>query len=244
MESDILTARIFDTADICDRNNIPKYLGFLSIEESVLAEHLLSKRNISFSLYGGFSDATRKMLGCFPEWMSEYTFPITPLTFIFREEDTLSHRDFLGSLMGLGIKRETVGDILVEKGRAVVFVIDEIADYILNEIKKIGRTGVKISKGYNGNLPKGDSLQDFSVTISSQRIDCVVSALGSFSRNTACEKIAFGLVSINSVVCEKTTKTVSQGDVVTIRGKGKFIIDSISDKTRKDRIVLRYKKYV
>lgn len=244
METEILTARIFDTADICDRNNIPKYLGFLSLEESVLAQRLLSKRNISFSLFGGYQDANRKMLGCFPDWMTEYNFPITPLTFTYRAEDTLNHRDFLGSLMGLGIKRETVGDILIENGRAIVFVTDEMADYILNEINKVGRTGVKISKGYSGELPKGDSLQDFSVTIASNRLDCVVSALGNFSRNTACEKISLGLVSVNSVVSEKSTKTISQNDVVTIRGKGKFIIDSFCDKTKKDRIVLRYKKYV
>ncbi len=244
MESEILTARIFDTADICNRNNIPKYLGFLSMEESVLAEHLLSKRSVSFSFYGGYDNASRKMLGCFPEWMTEYSFPITPLTFTFREKDTLSHRDFLGSLMGLGIKRETVGDILIESGRAITFVTDEIADLILNEVKKVGRTGVSISRGFYGDLPKGSFLQDFSVTIASQRLDCVVAALGNFSRNTACEKIALGLVSVNSVVCEKTIKTISQGDVVTIRGKGKFIISSICDKTRKDRIVLRYQKYV
>ena len=244
MESSILTARIFDTVDLCDRNNIPKYLGFLSLEESVLAEHLLSKRNISFSLYGGFIDANRKMLGCFPDWMTEQEFPITPLTFTFREEDTLTHRDFLGSLMGLGIKRETVGDILIEKGRAIAFVTNEIADYIVNEVKKVGRIGVTVSKGYSGDLPVGDTLKDFSVTIASKRLDCVVSALGNFSRNTACEKITLGFVSVNSVVCEKATKIVLDGDVVTIRGKGKFIVDSICDKTKKDRIVLRYKKYV
>ncbi len=244
METEILLARIYDTADICERTNKPKFLGFLSQEESVLVKKTLEKRSVDYILYGGYDYAQRVMLGCFPEWQEKKEFPIVAVTFSYRKADSLSHRDFLGSLMGLGITRESVGDILIEDGRAVAFVTTDIADFILSQIEKVGRTGVEVSKGCSFPLPESSKLVELEGTVASQRLDCIVAELCNFSRNTALEKIANGTVSINSVVCEKATKTVEAGDAVTIRGKGKFVIISLSSKTRKNRIVLRYSKYV
>ena len=138
METELFIARVGDTADICERTSRPKYMSFLSAEQAVLASGILSKRGVDFALWGGYDTAERCVLGCFPDWMEEKTFPVTPITFSFRKSDVLRHKDFLGSLMALGIKRETVGDILIENGRAVVFVLDDIADYILSEVNKIG----------------------------------------------------------------------------------------------------------
>lgn len=244
METELLRARIDDTADICERTGRPKYLGFLSCEEAVLAQKTLEKRSVSFELSGGYNGAERVMLGCFPDWMDEAEFPIQAITFTYRKTDILRHRDFLGSLMSLGLKRESVGDILIEEGRAVVFTADEIADYVIAQTEKIGRVGVKAEKGYTFPLPQRDALAEFSETVASERLDCVVAALAGISRGTAAQKIAEGTVSVNSVVCEKATKTVAQGDVVAVRGKGKFVIDSLEDRTRKNRIVLKYKKYI
>ncbi len=244
MDSEILIARIRDTADICERNNVPKFLGFLSEEECVLAERTLCNSKQKFKLFGGYETAKRKILGFLPFWTDDMDFPITALLFSYRKEDVLRHRDFLGSLMALGLKRETIGDILIEEGKAVIFVLNDIADYIINEISKIGRTGVTVSKGYDGELPQSDTLTEFTVSVASERLDCVVSAIAGISRNAATEKITYGLVSVNSQITEKTTKSVVSGDVISVRGKGKFIIDSITDITKKNRIILRYKKYV
>ena len=244
METEILKARITDTADICLRTGKAKFLGFLSLEESVLAERTLGRNSINFTLFGGYDGAERVMLGCFPDWDEERKFPIIPVTFTYRKTDTLTHRDFLGSLMALGLRRESIGDILVEEGRAIAFVTEEIAGYILSQIEKIGRTGVTVTKGFSLPLPAKNELAEFSCTVASQRLDCVVAALCNISRGAAAQKISEGLVSVNSAVTEKTTKSVSAGDAVTVRGKGKYIIDSITDKTRKNRIVLKYKKYI
>lgn len=243
METELLRARISDTAEICHRTNKPKFFGFLSKEESVLAEKTLSKTNVKFALNGGYDGAERVVLGCFPDYVEDFSFPITAVCFTYRKTDTLRHRDFLGSLMGLGLKRETVGDILVEEGRAVAFVSDEVVNYIVTQLDKVGRTGVKVTVGCDFDLPKKDSLTEHSVTVASERLDCVVSALVGVSRNTAAELISQGLVSVNSAVCEKQTKNILQGDAVTVRGKGKFIIDGIDGRTRKNRIILKFKKY-
>lgn len=244
METELFIARIGDIADICEKTQRPKYMGFLSPEQSVLAEQILSKRNIKFGFFGGYEGADRVFLGCFPDWMESYEYPITAITFSYRTSDKLSHRDFLGSLMALGIKRETVGDILIEEGRAVAFVADEITDYILSQIEKIGRTGVELKKDYKEPLPSRGELREFTETVASLRLDCVVAAAGKLSRNIANEKISNGFVSVNSVTVEKSTKFVSDGDILTVRGIGKFIISSSDGRTKKDRVVLKYKKYI
>ncbi len=244
METELFIARVGDTADICEKTSRPKYMSFLSAEQAALASDILSKRGVDYAFWGGYEAAERCILGCFPDWMEEKTFPVSPITFSYRKSDVLRHKDFLGSLMALGIKRETVGDILIEDGRAVAFVHSEIAEYILSEVTKIGRTGVTAALGFAEPFPQKNELKEFVDTVSSLRLDCVVSAIAGVSRATAAEKINDGFVAINSVTVQKITKTVTDGDIVTVRGSGKFIIDSVLDRTRKDRIILKYRKYV
>ncbi len=244
MGTELFIARVGDTADICEKTLRPKYMSFLSAEQVVLASGILSKRGVAFAFWGGYEAAERQVLGCFPDWMEDRPFPITPITFSFRKSDLLRHKDFLGSLMALGIKRETVGDILIEKGRAVIFVLDDIADYILSEVSKIGRTGVTVTVGFEKPLPQRNELKQFTETLASLRLDCVVSAVAGISRSSAVEKIDNGFVAINSVIVQKSTKIVSDGDIITVRGSGKFIIEASADRTKKDRIILKYKKYV
>ncbi len=244
METDLLKDRLFDTVNISERTNKPKFLGFLSAEQTVFARNILEKLNCNYEFYGGYADAQRVMLGCLPEWAENAEFPITAVTAEFRKVDKLTHRDVLGSLMALGLKRETIGDILNEEGRAVIFLCSENADYVISQISKIGRVGVTLKKGYVLPLPKTGEMIEQSVTVASERLDCVVSALIGVSRNKATEKIEQSLVAVNSVVTEKVTARVTDGDIISVRSKGKFIIESLQDKTKKDRLVLKYKKYV
>ncbi len=243
MESEILIARINDTLEISQRTSKPKFFGFLSREEAALVQKTLENRNADFCLFGGYEGAQRVMLGCLPEWCDNADFPISAVTFSYRTADELHHRDFLGALMALGITRESVGDILVENGRSVVFFKSEILPFVMGNITKIGRVGVTLKEGFEAPLPTGDKLVSMSVTVPSLRLDGVVSALGSVSRSKADELINMGFVSVNSQICEKATKQVFMGDVLSIRGKGKFIISNTLQKTRKDRIVLEFKKY-
>jgi RNA-binding protein YlmH len=142
MESELLLARVSDVLEQSVTSNKPKFLGFLSLEESVLVKNFLEKRNAHFCLYGGYQDSQRKMLCCCPEWSENPNFPITALSFKYRNDAELKHRDFLGSLMALGIKRETVGDILIENGRTVAFLKNEVVDFVVQNVQKVGNTGV------------------------------------------------------------------------------------------------------
>lgn len=243
MDSDLLLARVKDLYNLCEKTGVPKFLGFLTPSQSAIVQkQLIGKAKHNF--FGGYDMAERTMLCFLPDWCDEPQYPISAITFTYRKCDKLGHRDFLGALMALGIVREAVGDILVEDGRAVVFVHSELADFISSQIEKIGSVGVTITKGFAGPLPTCGKKQEFVSTIASSRIDCVVSALCNFSRREAAERISDGMVSVNSLACEKTTRTIVEGDIVTIRQKGRFEILSCSEFSKKGRIILKYNKYV
>ena len=244
MDSNIFPSRVKDTVDICEKTSAPKFLGFLTSEEIKISDEILKKRNIKYAFSGGYNQAERMYLVCLPEWCDSVDFPITAITFKFREEDKLTHRDFLGSLMALGITREKIGDILVEDGRAVVFAASEISKHIINQISKVGRVGVTISEGFSEPLPSLGTLMDFSVTVTSLRLDCVVSSLCGISRSKATELILSGAVLVNSMLCDKTTRAIKNSDKITVRGKGKYVIDNLNDISKKGKIILKYKKYI
>ncbi len=246
MDSKLLIPRIKDAVRLCDTSGLPRFIGFLTTEEAAEALKTAKTLHCRFNLYGGYDSAERVVFGVYPDWCEdEAAFsPVRAVTFVYRRQDKLAHRDFLGALMSLGITRETVGDILIEEGRTVVFLLREVVPTVLNGVSKVANAGVTVSNGFTEPLPGQGEMQDISDTVASERLDCVVSALLKCSRNEAAELIRDGAVSVNSVCVDKSTKTVSAGDKITVRRRGKFIIESASSRTRKDRIVLKAKKYI
>lgn len=244
MDAELFEARTEDCFTLCERTSVPKFLGFLTPAEAARADGLLKRLGAKYEFFGGYDEAERRYLCCFPDWCEEPYFPIRAFTFRFRECDGLSHRDFLGLLMSLGIVREAVGDILVEKGRAVVFLSEDISDYVVSNIEKVGNVGVAVSEGFELPLPGASQKIECSDTVASARLDCVVGALCGLSRNTAAELIEQGAVSVNSLACLKLTKNVCSGDRVTVRGKGRFDIVSTDGVSKKGRIILVYTKFI
>ncbi len=242
-ETDFLP-RVEDAYNLSYRLGTPKFLGFLTAAEVALAEGFLKNR-AEYTLFGGYEDAERVYLCVFGNaaHISNDAFPISAVTFSFRSCDTLTHRDVLGSLMSKGIKRETVGDILVENGRAVVFINRDIARFIINETDKIGRVGVKVSEGFSLPLPEGSTKVTERKTVASLRLDAVVAALTNTSRGRAEELINGGFVAINSSLCLKTTRQITTGDKITVRGYGKFTVTEQGGTTKKGRTVILTEKY-
>lgn len=243
MDTKLLPARVNDLINGCRKTGVPKFIGFLKPEEVALAVKQF-KCSEKYLLFGGYPQAERTLLAVLPDWCETPDYPITPITFTYRKCDTLTHRDFLGSLMALGIARETVGDILIESGRAVVFVLSDISDFVITQIEKIGRVGVELSVGYTEPLPALNQVKTDTVTVASLRVDCVVAALCGLSRNEACQKISDGLVTLNSVCCQKPTQNIQEGSTLTVRKKGRFEIVSFDGYSKKGRIILKYNKFV
>ena len=246
MDGSLLTSRADDLVSLCDKTGVPKFMGFLRPEEASLVAAAAAKSGLKHTFFGGYEDAERVFFGVFPDWSDIDTalFPITALTITFRKQDNLSHRHFLGTFMSLGITRESVGDILIEKGRAVAFFKAEVADYILSELKKVSGAGVSAQKEFTLPLPGMSGFEEITDTVASARLDCVVAALLSVSRSTACEYISQKCVSVNSLCTEKSVKTIVSGDKITVKGKGKFLIESIDTFTKKKRLILKAKKYI
>ncbi len=244
MEGELLIPRALDLIFLSESTSKPHFLGFLTEEEATTVYTAIKGKTENISFFGGYDNAERTLFCAYPEWCSEIKFPIEAVTFSFNGAYKLSHRDFLGALMSIGIKRESVGDILLDEDRAIVFLRIEVLEFVLTQITKVGRVGVKLSRGYEGDLPQKSILKPFSTTVASMRLDCVVSALCNISRGLATDLIEESKVSLNSVFIEKSTKTVEAGDKLSVRGYGKFYITSDSDLTKKGRIILKYNKYV
>lgn len=245
-EDDLLISKLRDAVRLCEIKSSPRFVGFLDTRQAAVSLAMARKEKADFGLFGGYDDAERVVMGLFPHFYDKeiVKYPVTAITFSYRKADKLTHRDFLGSLMALGIKRECIGDILVEDSRAVIFVIDDIAQFIMSEVTKVGKTGVRCELGLIGELPAGGGFEDINDTVASARLDNIVSALLSVSRGKAEEKILLGLVSIDGLPCEKSSRTVSEGSVIRIRGAGKFIVDSLSGRSKKGRVLLRARKYI
>lgn len=244
MDEKFLTARIDDLCELCDKTNAPKFLGFLSEKEAAIANKHLSGSKKAIVFYGGYEGALRTVLGVLPEGLSDVPFPITPLSFVFRKQDELAHRDFLGVITGSGIAREKIGDILVQKGRAVVFADPSAAKFILSQIDKVGRVGVTVREGFDQPLPEASQKKEFSDTVASLRLDCVIAAICGLSRKEAIEHIEKEYVFVNSLVSDKITSRVKNGDIISVRKKGRFIIKSVDGVSKKGRTVLIYDKYI
>lgn len=244
-EVGILEARLFDAVSVCSKRSVPKFVGFIDASGAAMALKVAQKEKARFMLWGGYEGAERVYFGVFPDWCEPDAsmFPFVKLKIINKSSRILEHRDILGALMSAGIERDTVGDILTEEKQAFVFVAESVADHVINETVKIASAGVELLRDDSEYVPMQGSFLECSDTVASLRLDAVVSALGNCSRSAATELIASGLVAVGGIMIQKPTKEVLEGDVLTIRKKGKFIIDSTGDLTKKGRIVLKYRKY-
>lgn len=235
-----------DAAELCDRRNRPVFTDFLTEAEQAAAESVMNRLHANFLLWGGFEGAERRMLGVFPPYDEPEAdlFPIDGVTASFRAADSVEHRSVLGTLMAQGIERSCVGDILIESGRCVFFCRTTVTHALIADVGKIGGVGVRLSQGFEDPLPAAHSFMEISTTVASARLDCITAALAGVGRGKAEELITAGEVMINSVICKKVSQTVFEGDKLTVRGTGKFIIDDLGNVTRKGRRILSARKYV
>ena len=194
------------------------------------------------------------MLGLFPDYLAlsegmdrailEEQFPIQRVALFFRAQDAITHRDILGSLMGLNLKRELIGEILTGEDFAVVFCTGAAAQLILSELERVGRAGIKKQQGYEGELPPLYRLEYQTGTVSSLRLDCAVSLATNLSREKSAALIEGGQVSLNFFEENKISREVGEGDILSIRGYGRYVLSKVGSVSKKGRLHLTLGKYV
>lgn len=235
----LLLSKAQDTIELSYKRNSPCFFGFLNeTEVQTIKDNLYLDDTCTF--YGGYDDAQRVIFSCGECSKTEY--PLVPVKFLYKKEYQLSHRDFLGALMSTGIERSTIGDILTGEGETIVFVKSEIVNHILGEISKIGRIGVKLSVVDVSDVSYTASFDEIPLTVSSLRIDVVVSALCRLSRDSSQKLIKSELVAVNHKVNTNVSKPVVIGDVISIRKFGKFVFadDNGFSKKGKHRITVKH----
>lgn len=243
----LLLGRIWDKWEQCQKRNVPSVTGFLSPQEQAMAQRLLSAMGVmsGFLFWGGYDGAERRQLHFLPDWQDEAEDSIHLLRCQFYEDGALSHRDFLGSLMGLGLTREKIGDILVMENSADILVSDSVSDFLLTNWNSAGRSKIKVTQQdlHHLHIPQQHT-KEIRDTVPSLRLDCIVAAGFSTSRVKAAEAIAAGRVQINWTTCQKSDATVSEGDVLSVRGLGKCRLESIGNITKKGRVFVTLQRYI
>lgn len=233
--------RFEDLASRSNERGYPIYSDFLGISE--ISELFACRFPVSVNLWGGYEGAERSV-ACFGDreyFTDNGDYPIKciliePVNQKFA--DDLTHRDFLGSLMGLGIRREVLGDIIISENKGFLFCLDTIADYIIENLTQVKHTTVecKITDEIPQNaLPQPENIE---LIVSSERLDVIVAAVYNLSRSKVLPCFEHERVFVNGKAETRASSVVNIGDKISVRGFGRFIYNGVLRHTKKDRLVI------
>lgn len=251
-EDKILLASAEDKFQQCRQQYTATNTGFLDLRQRGLMEAFCGSlcrgsQEVRCCFFGGYEDAERTVCLFLPDYAeAESSHPLS----VIRAEvpsggKRLNHRDYLGSLTGLGVRREMIGDILFHSTGADIIIMEEIRDFLLYNYGKAGRTSLTLESVSLENLriPQQKSVEKKD-TVASLRLDNVISSAFSLSRAKSADVIRRGLVFVNNVPAEKTDMQVKEGDRLVLRGKGKVLLRQAGGRTRKDRIPIVTERYL
>ncbi len=240
--------RLLDIVAIAQRKYESGFSTFLEAQVSAeVKSYIHAPDGFACGFFGGYSDAERLMFGVWPEYEEDPygAFPIALLKIDLPQHKTLSHRDCMGAILALGLKREILGDILCDTQCFYVFVHEKMASYILNNLDKIGSVGVKVCQisfdAFNPPQPKTESKGIF---VMSNRLDAVLAGTLDLSRAKAAELIHCERVSVNHIVKVQTDIKVNTGDLLSVRGFGRYKVGEEGNKSRKGRTYLEMIHYL
>ena len=255
-EDKLLISKMLDKIELSKSKNKIENTDFLDMYQKYLLEKILKQEKMNnYIISGGTEDTERNIIVFYPEKLKEVVnknykkiLPIICIRINLPKEmyGKYSHRDYLGGLMKLGIKREKIGDIFVFKDGVDLLILDEISKFLLNNISSLTRFGKsKIEKiSIEDIRTKEINKEEINVIVSSMRLDCIVSELLKTSRGKAEDIIKEQRVFVNFENVDKLTKQIKENDLITIRGKGRFEISKIEGITRNNRVKLIVNKFV
>ena len=248
-EDRYLLAKLWDKINSGINKNIMANTSFLSPREQEMARYLFGDVE-GLYYFGGYEDSERRMLIYLPDYLIEDSLydeesPVVCLRAKFYENDELSHRDFLGALMGSGIERECVGDILVGKGSCDFFVTREMTNYIMQNFISAGRTKISLTEIpiKEASVPVAE-VKEIKDTLASLRLDAVISSGFRVGRNLASQYVEGGKVQINGLPTEKPDKQIAEGAKISVRGLGKILLREVKGQTKKGRISVIIERYI
>ncbi|MBC8558536.1 RNA-binding protein [Fumia xinanensis] len=245
-EREYFLAGIRNLIELSMRQDAMKFSSFLNEQQQAMAEPIVRKSGAQYRFYGGFPGAQRQMLGVFPDHMEPLDdyFPLKAFTFRYPDNYHLSHRDFLGTLMAQQIKRETIGDIVITSGKAFLFAEERVQKLVATQIDKVGGVGVTVEQGVDGPVTAVQKFRELKGTLASLRLDASVSLVTGLSREKAAKLITSGMVTLNYLDKSQGASLLKEGDILTVRGYGKFRLTTVGHETRKGRISVLFDAFV
>lgn len=246
MDELLLKKRISELRKRAEFSYRTEFTDFLTLSEIDTAKTVLTGSNYMF--YGGHEDTERQMLCIAPEEVdiTPELFPICGIRIVpkhMKFAGDFSHRDVLGSVLGLGLDRDVIGDIFVKEKEAYLLCAERIAGFLTEQLVQIRHTNVvcEIAKDEETSFSK--EFQTVSRTVSAVRIDSIAAAAFGVSRSSASTAISGGKVFINGREITSPSASVKEQDVISFRGFGKARLKEIGNLTKKGRISVTLERY-
>lgn len=249
-EDRMTAAQIADKLQQCARRNLLTHTMFLNPHEQAIAREVISCcGHPAHILKGGYEEAERRVVLFLPDYLSAELLTAEDLPFgivraAWGKSAKLTHRDILGSLMAQGIRREVLGDILVREDGCDLFVLRDCMRFLLDNWSSAGRYGispVEIAPEAL-KLPQDDGVE-VQDTVATLRTDAVLGSGFSLSRGKASALIAAGRVSLNGCECQKPDKLLQAGDILSVRGQGRLILQEVGGLSKKGRLRILMRRF-
>lgn len=249
-DSRMALARVLDKAQRAQARNIPAHSQFLTDGEQRLAQQALAAAGCPrYQFWGGYEGAERKVCVFLPDWAEEFwpeseDDPLAAVEVTAPMDARLSHRDYLGAMMGLGLSRDGLGDILTTPAGCQAVCLKSALPTLLTQWTEAGRHTVRVREIPLAQLTPGES--DVKVrreTFQSLRFDAVAAAGFGISRAKASSLIAGGRILLNHLPCAKPDKLLEAGDSLTGKGLGKCVLARVTGESRKGRIMAELERY-
>lgn len=250
-EEQLLVSRFRDLAHMADSRGIVLFSDFLNLHEQNLFYQIKNELpDVKYLSYGGYGDAERKIL-CFCGDFSVdnengIEFPIACLHITPKNpkfSDKLTHRDILGAVLNLGIERCKTGDIIVDNNEAYIFCCSSICDFIISQLERVKHTMVGVSIIDIRDFKYEPKLRPVTGTVSSVRLDSVLSVAFNGSRSSLSGLIAGGKVFVNGKNVLSNSYNLKENDIVSVRGYGRFIFAGTMNQTKKGRYLVKVLVY-
>ena len=241
-ENEILVSRISDLYYKSIERNCPSFTSFLNEQEiSVCLSALKDFGMTDYSFFGGYNNSQRKVLGFSA---IEDEFPISIIEFRYRKQDTLNHRQFLGTLLSTGLKRSVIGDIICKEGITYVFAISNQAEYIISQVTRVARVGVKSKLIKLNDFTYTPEFKFYNYSVASLRLDAVVSAITGLSRDKTRTLILSKSVLVNHLEVDNLSARLNISDTISIRKYGRYVLEEVGGLTKKGRQKIIIKQYI
>lgn len=244
----LIQKRLLELSDQAYERGIPVFTDFLNLSELNIFFHTIAQHSyLKWDMSGGYENAERQIVAFLPDAFSyEIDYPITCLKIEPLQQkfsDSLTHRDFLGAILNLGIDRGKIGDILLKDNIGYVYCHSSLCTFLTEELVKIKHTKIKSAVVETGFFMEPQTKEVIG-TVSSVRIDSILSLALNTSRSSLTRLTTEGKVFVNGKEIGSNSYFLKESEVISVRGYGKFVFDGVLSETKKGRLLVRLRKYI